>query len=55
VLHERLVIEASTIGHDLNRGTSAFRRVNRVIATPEAEPEAEAEAEPEAEVTELAS
>ena len=45
VLHERLVIEAMTIGHDLNRGTSAFRRVNRVIATPEPGPEV---TEPEA-------
>jgi single-strand DNA-binding protein len=41
VMHERLVIEATTLGHDLNRGTSAFRRVNRVIAAPgpETEPE----------------
>jgi len=44
VLHERLVIEATTIGHDLNRGTSAFRRVTRAIATPEPEPEPEPEA-----------
>ena len=45
VIHERLVIEASTVGHDLNRGTSAFRRVNRVIVSPEPEVEAGAEAE----------
>ena len=38
VVHERLVVEATTIGHDLNRGTSAFRKVNRVIATAESEP-----------------
>jgi single-strand DNA-binding protein len=48
VLHERLVIEAGTIGHDLNRGTSAFRRVNRVIAPPEREAESETEAETDA-------
>lgn len=40
VLHERLVIEATSLGHDLSRGTSAFRRVNRVIATAESEAEA---------------
>jgi single-strand DNA-binding protein len=51
VLHERLVIEASTIGHDLNRGTSAFRRVNRVIATPESETEPERESESDSEAT----
>jgi hypothetical protein len=44
VIHERLVIDASTVGHDLNRGTSAFRRVNRVIASPDPEVEAVAEA-----------
>src|SRR5665647_2457700 len=45
VILERLVIEASTVGHDLKRGTSAVRRVNRVIASPEPEVEAGAEAE----------
>jgi single-strand DNA-binding protein len=39
VIHERLVIEATTLGHDLNRGTSAFRKVNRILAAP-VEPEA---------------
>ena len=34
VIHERLVIEATTLGHDLNRGTSAFRKVNRILAAP---------------------
>ncbi|HET7724282.1 MAG TPA: single-stranded DNA-binding protein [Propionibacteriaceae bacterium] len=52
-LHERLVIEATTIGHDLNRGTSAFRRVNRVIAV--SEPDPEQEPQPESEPVELAS
>lgn len=37
--HERLVIEALSVGHDLSRGTSVFRRTSR--ATPEAEPVAE--------------
>ena len=27
---ERLVLEAITLGHDLSRGTSAFRRIERV-------------------------
>jgi len=37
--HERLVLEADMIGHDLNRGTSAFQRPPRLTATdpPEAE------------------
>jgi single-strand DNA-binding protein len=39
VIHERLVIEAASLGHDLNRGTSAFRKVNRILAAP-VEPEA---------------
>jgi single-strand DNA-binding protein len=55
VIHERLVIEASTVGHDLNRGTSAFRRVNRVIASPEPEVEAGAEAETEPDGVESAA
>ncbi len=29
---ERLVLEAETIGHDLNRGTAAFRRKPRVAS-----------------------
>jgi single-strand DNA-binding protein len=28
--HERLVLEADMVGHDLNRGTSAFRRRPRL-------------------------
>jgi single-strand DNA-binding protein len=32
VVQERLVIEATSVGHDLTRGTSAFRRVQRVDA-----------------------
>jgi single-strand DNA-binding protein len=37
--HERLVLEADIVGHDLNRGTSAFRRRPRLSSTdsPEAE------------------
>lgn len=30
--HERLVIEAVSVGHDLSRGTSVFRRVSRSVA-----------------------
>jgi single-strand DNA-binding protein len=31
--HEKLVLEADLVGHDLNRGTSAFRRPARLTAT----------------------
>jgi single-strand DNA-binding protein len=31
--HERLVLEADMVGHDLNRGTSAFRRPPRLAST----------------------
>jgi single-strand DNA-binding protein len=31
--HEKLVLEADLVGHDLNRGTSAFRRPHRLTAT----------------------
>jgi single-strand DNA-binding protein len=31
--HERLVLEAEVVGHDLNRGTAAFRRPPRLTAT----------------------
>ena len=31
--HEKLVLEADLVGHDLNRGTSAFRRPPRLTAT----------------------
>jgi len=30
--HERLVIEAVSVGHDLSRGTSVFRRASRAVA-----------------------
>ncbi|QGN31596.1 single-stranded DNA-binding protein [Microlunatus sp. Gsoil 973] len=30
VVQERLVIEATSVGHDLTRGTSSFRRLQRV-------------------------
>ena len=30
--HERLVIEAVSVGHDLSRGTSVFRRASRSVA-----------------------
>jgi single-strand DNA-binding protein len=47
--HERLALEADTVGHDLNRGTSAFRRRPRVSSTDsreadEAAPDDELEA-----------
>jgi single-strand DNA-binding protein len=38
--HDRLVIEAETIGHDLNRGTAAFRRKVRAVAPEAGEVEA---------------
>jgi single-strand DNA-binding protein len=31
--HERLVLEADMVGHDLNRGTSAFRRRPRLSSS----------------------
>ena len=31
--HERLVLEADMVGHDLNRGTSIFQRPPRVAST----------------------
>jgi single-strand DNA-binding protein len=37
--HERLVLEADMIGHDLNRGTSAFQRPPRLPATDPREAE----------------
>ncbi|HEX3196132.1 MAG TPA: single-stranded DNA-binding protein [Propionibacteriaceae bacterium] len=37
--HDRLVLEADMIGHDLNRGTSAFRRRPRLSPTDSPEPE----------------
>ena len=38
--HERLVLEAETIGHDLNRGTAAFRRKVRAVPSEAGEVEA---------------
>jgi single-strand DNA-binding protein len=35
--HERLVIEAVSVGHDLSRGTSVFRRGGRSTPEPVAE------------------
>jgi single-strand DNA-binding protein len=37
--HERLVLEADTVGHDLSRGTSAFRRRPRLSSTDTREPD----------------
>jgi single-strand DNA-binding protein len=34
-MHERLVLEAETVGHDLNRGVSMFRRRTRTTADPQ--------------------
>jgi len=45
--HERLVLEADMVGHDLNRGTSAFRRRPRLNSTDSREPD---EAPPDDEV-----
>lgn len=36
VRHERMLIEASSVAHDLTRGTSAFRRTPRAVSEPEA-------------------
>lgn len=36
--HERMVIEASSIGHDLSRGTSAFTRIAWARQPEEADP-----------------
>lgn len=45
--HERLALEADVVGHDLNRGTSAFRRRPRLTSTESREPD---EAPPDDEV-----
>jgi single-strand DNA-binding protein len=42
---ERLVLEADTVGHDLNRGTSAFRRPPRLTPADSREPGEPAEDE----------
>jgi single-strand DNA-binding protein len=50
--HERMVIEAATVGHDLTRGTARFRKVQRPDAQP-AEPEP-ADTEPDQDREEVA-
>ena len=37
--HERLVVEADTVGHDLNRGTAVFRRRPRLTSPDSREAE----------------
>ncbi|MFL6047264.1 MAG: single-stranded DNA-binding protein [Propionibacteriaceae bacterium] len=37
--HERLVLEADMVGHDLNRGTSVFQRAPRLTTTDSHEPD----------------
>jgi single-strand DNA-binding protein len=39
---ERLILEAITVGHDLSRGTSAFRRIERVSVPEDNESEVQA-------------
>jgi single-strand DNA-binding protein len=39
---ERLILEAITVGHDLSRGTSAFRRMERVSVPEDNESEVQA-------------
>jgi single-strand DNA-binding protein len=51
VLVERLILEATTLGHDLSRGTSIFSRVERVLVAEDTESDehaaiAAAEAQP---------
>jgi single-strand DNA-binding protein len=43
VTYERLELEASTIGHDLRRGTSSFRRAERTAEPGSADPRPTAE------------
>ena len=45
---ERLVLEADMVGHDLNRGTSAFQRTPRLTAADSREPDEPPEDEVEA-------
>lgn len=40
VIQERLVIEATSVGHDLSRGTTTFQRVQRVEQADDFEREA---------------
>ncbi len=37
--HERMVVEATTVGHDLSRGTSTFHRIPRADVPTTAGPE----------------
>jgi single-strand DNA-binding protein len=37
--HERLVLDATSVGHDLSKGTAAFRRAQRQQPRPEDQPE----------------
>ena len=46
--HERLVLEAEMVGHDLNRGTSAFQRTPRLATADSREPDEPPEDEVEA-------
>lgn len=41
VVHERLVLEALSVGHDLTRGTSSFRRAERATVEPPAPEESD--------------
>jgi single-strand DNA-binding protein len=52
--HERMVVEATTVGHDLSRGTAAFRRVQRVDAQPADAHAAGGEPDPDADGAEPA-
>lgn len=45
--HERLKLEASSVGHDLSRGRSVFRRTPRVVAETEPAPEDAGAPDPE--------
>jgi single-strand DNA-binding protein len=47
--HERLGLEAETVGHDLNRGITMFRRRQRAAADP---PDVAADAQDPTELTE---
>lgn len=47
--HERTVLEATTVGHDLTRGTASFRKAVR-RAQPEPEPAGPGEPEPDGSV-----
>ena len=46
--YERLVLEADMVGHDLNRGTSAFQRTPRLATADSREPDEPPEDEVEA-------